>query len=342
MGFTNGLSQDGHKWIGRTTTIKCGRRKVIQKKFYLGTSEQNEQAARDWLANQERIRAGLGPVLPGPDTLQQLVKTYLEIVRGRVKPITLDGYNRLLSTILNGLGQSHSLHLTQHEVDEYCQNRVNSGAGRVIAKELNSLRCAMEEFHLPVDWTIPRYISRIKKQQAHVPSVSEYKSLLANLSLECSLAVSMALLAGFRNEEVYRARWEHYSQAEGLLELPASIRKNNVGNVVPVVETLGVLLDTTQQRKDCSLSGTIIPTSKSTINTELRKASKRVGIKTWYGLQPARRLLVTLAEDAGWGSDQISLVTGHARKSMASRYSSPHGRIELKRKILKDVEEGIM
>jgi integrase len=265
-----------------------------------------------------------------------LVDYYLESVRGRVKPITLDGYQRLLSTLLSRLGPAHSLFFNQYEIDEYCKLRQIEGAGRTIIKELNALRYALDEFHLPIEWRVPRHLSRLPKRESHVPTAAEYRKLMQSLPPTASLAASMAVFAGLRDSEVPRIGWDAYKPAESLLCVPAAIRKTNVGNVVPVVENL-------RGRFDAALSsphsnGTIIPDSPSVIRAELQKASRHAGIKPWSGLQPARRLLVTLAEDAGYGSDQISLVTGHARTSMASRYTSTQGRLELKRRILEDVE----
>ena len=330
--YINGLSQDGNTWTGRT--MVGGKR--TQKKFSLGTSEQNEQAARDWLHNQERVRAGLSPVYPIPTNLEELVNTYLESVRSRVKSITLDGYFRLLSKPLKHFGQTHSLHLNQFEIDKYAQLRQIEGAGRTIIKELNALRYALEELHLPIEWHVPRHLGRLPKKESYVPTCTDFHKLTDSLGQNARLAVLMAALAGLRNEEVYRVKWKHYSQAERLLSVPAEIRKTNQSNLVPVVDTLDRVL-----RREMKAIGTIIPVSKSVIRGDLQRVSKQAGIHVWTGLQPARRLLVTLAEDAGYGSDQIALVTGHARTSMPSRYSSANGRLDLKRQILEDVERRV-
>ena len=52
-------------------------------------------------------------------------------------------------------------------------------------------------------------------------------------------------------------------------------------------------------------------------------------------------MLCSLAEDAGYPLDTIALVTGHARSSVVSRYSAASGHMDLKRKILEDVERRI-
>jgi hypothetical protein len=159
----------------------------------------------------------------------------------------------------------------------------------------------------------------------------------------------MALFAGLRDAEVYRVGWECYSQSEGILSVPAAIRKNKVGNVVPVVNTLKKGIDELNGFTYSSASslggigstpatGTIIPCSPSIVRAELRKVTHG----KWTGLQPARRLLVTVAESAGYTSEQISMVTGHARTSMVSRYSHGAEQLELKRRILEDVERRLV
>ncbi|MCK5018324.1 MAG: hypothetical protein KAS32_14800 [Candidatus Peribacteraceae bacterium] len=320
---------------GLTYVVKDGKTKKGRKIFRKGTPEQNKKAAQDWVHMWERIRAGLSATVVIPMNLGDLIETYIEGVRGDVKPITLDSYRRLLSPILNHFGPPHSFYFNQFEIDQYVQKRRTYGAGRTIIKELSVLRYALAFVYTDADWIIPKKLYRIPKKESYVPTVAEYKKLVAALSPNAALAVSMALLAGLRDEEVYRVRWEHYSPSERLLSIPASIRKTNKGNVVPVVDTLEFLLGAASPGARRS---TIIPCCKTVINPELVRVSSEVGIPKWAGLQPARRLFCTLAEDAGWGSDQIALITGHVRTSMVSRYSAANGRLELKRQILEDVE----
>ena len=153
--FTNNLAQDGTSWIALIKTIKDGQYKYVQKKFYRGSNQQNKQAALDWLSNQERIRAGLSPSFPMPTTLAELAESYLERARSDVKSVTLDGYSRLLQTVLSSLGPSHSLEINQYEIDQYVRYRQTQGAGRGIIAELNVLHYAFNEFHYPISWPDP-------------------------------------------------------------------------------------------------------------------------------------------------------------------------------------------
>jgi integrase len=158
--------------------------------------------------------------------------------------------------------------------------------------------------------------------------------LVADLSPESRSGLLLALLAGLRDQEVYRVEGQHYSQAEGLLRIPAEIRKTSIGNVVPVVGTLeqGLTHQLSRMRAD-----TIIPLSQSVVRLELRNATKGWD-HPWSGFQPARRALVTWAEDSGFTQDTIALVTGHSRTDVVSRYSAEYGRIELKRAVIESVE----
>jgi len=333
--FRNNLAQDGSSWVCRIVTLKDGKRKPVVKKFYRGSSKQNKQSALEWLSSQERIRSGLSPSFPHPTTLGELVESYLERVQSDVKSITLTGYSRLLSPVLSSLGPSHSLLINQHEVDQYVRDRQAKGAGRGIIAELNTLRYAFNEHHIPIEWDVPRKLHRIPKKQRHVPDVQEYKHLLCGIGLESRLAVSLALLAGLRDQEAYRIGWDNWNGSEGILVIPAAIRKNKVENVLPVVNTLQKeLASLSGMRSTATAGSTIISLSPSVIRQELRRGS---GGK-WSGLQPARRLLVTTAESAGYDSDTISLVTGHARSKTVSRYSHGAEQLELKRRILEDVE----
>jgi integrase len=148
-----------------------------------------------------------------------------------------------------------------------------------------------------------------------------------DLSPETRSGLLLALLAGLRDAEVYRVEVDHYSQADGTLRIPAEIRKNAVGNVVPVVGQLA----------DCVAIAPVITCSPSVVRLELRNHTAGFD-HPWSGFQPARRALVTWAEDAGFTQDTIALVTGHARTDIVSRYSAEYGRLELKRAVIESVE----
>ena len=336
--FINNLAQDGSSWTALIKTIKDGQYKYVQKKFYRGSSQQNKQAALDWLSNQERIRAGLSPSFPMPTTLAELAESYLERVRSDVKPVTLEGYNRLLQTVLSSLGPSHSLEINQYEIDQYVQDRLANGAGRGIIAELNVLHYAFNEFHYPISWSVSKKLYRIPKQERHVPSVGEFSRIYQNSTPVTKSALSMAIYCGLRDGEVYRVGWDSFDHISSLFHVFAAIRKNKVGNVLPVVNTLKKDLSSLGLAGVIPATGSIIPVSKSVIKAELGRHS---GGKI-VGLQPFRRLLVSLAEDAGYHQDQIALVTGHARTHMTSRYSHGAEQLELKRKILESVEQRIM
>jgi len=225
--------------------------------------------------------------------------------------------------------------MPQSVIDEYAETRRDQDAGRVIAKELGIVRQMLRWHGVRVDWDTPRWISRLRPLERPVPSPRDLRVLTTRLGLEAKLGVFLALLGGLRNEEVYKLTWNDVRFVDGTLTIPAEIRKCGPTNVIPLCDTLYDLLVATcgNDRND-----PLIRHSKSAILAELRRHSRHDRMPTWYGLQPARRCLVTWAEDAGYTQDTISLVTGHARSAMVSRYSSGSGRLELKRKIIEDVE----
>ena len=331
MTFQNNLHQNGSAYTARTTVIASGESKIRQKTFSLGTSRDNKDAAREWLSCQERLRAGLSLLSPsGPATLGEVVGRYLEVVD--VKPVTRDCYDALTTTALKHFGHLHHPFLTQQEIDQYISQRRDDGAGRSIIKELSCLRWALIRFNIIPEWSIPKHLHRIPKKESYVPTVDDYHRLSSELPPEGTRALRMALYAGLRDQEVYRVGWECYAPLEGILRIPAGVRKTNSSNVVPVVYSLSSRLSPPQ------LTGKIVSQSQSVIKGALRGASRRAGIRPWFGLQPARRLFVTLAEDGGYSQDTIALITGHSRQSMVSRYSGGTGRLELKRKVIKYVE----
>ena len=300
----------------------------IQQTFSRGSTKENYESAREWLILRERQSAGLPS--GSPRSLEEAIQTYLRDVEGSVGADTHASYNRMLSTVLRAM-QTDSVCVRQQEINRYVTSRRAEGAGRVIAKELSALKTALKYHAILPSWVTPASLKQIPKRTYHVPSSGEVRSLMADLSPESRSGLLMALLAGLRDAEVYRVEVGNYSQAESLLRIPAEIRKNRVGNVVPTVSTLDHWLA-------CSMAtGTIIPVSKSVVKLELSRLTS-AWAHPWSGFQPARRALVTWAEDAGYTHDTIALVTGHARTGVVSRYSAEHGRLDLKRAIIESVE----
>jgi len=311
--------------------------KPKQKKFSAGSSQENFESARRWLVSLERASAGLTP--EQPTTLQGVVDAYLEGIDGTVKSITKEGYDRSLRSLSSTLGPRLSPLLTQQTINLYAAERMKEGAGRGIAKELSYLRSALNFSGIQPAWNIPHRLSKIPKKQSYVPQPDEVKALLDGLDyIDSKAGLLLALLAGLRDEEVYRVTYDMIDQKMCNMSVPGAIRKTGVDTVVPICETLYDILEESRWTGE---SDAVIELSKSVIRSDLLATSTRLGIHPWYGFQPARRCLVTWAEDAGFSQDTIALVTGHARASMVSSYSSSNGRLELKRQIIEAVEERI-
>jgi integrase len=337
--FTNCVKPLGNgKYMARTKVLRGGEWKYAEKRFWAGTAEQNKEAARDWVNNWQRRRAGLSPSYHQPENLGELVELYLAEVAEDVKAVTLEGYTRLLSRLLSVFGPQHPLFFDQMEIQEYVRDRRHAGIGRGIIKELTCLRSAIHYYQGDTSWHIPKFLYRLPKQAAHIPTDMECRSMLASLSPNASLALLMAALAGLRDAEVYRMTWDCYAQSEGILRIPAEVRKTNSVNVVPVVTLLSDAFHAcSESDSHCARlrhSRAIVDVSSSIVKQEL----KNVTGGKWYGLQPARRYLVTTLEDVGFHPDHIAYITGHSRKHMASRYSHGSEQLELKRRMLEHVE----
>ena len=266
-----------------------------------------------------------------PQTIQEIVELFLEAKKASVTSDTHEYYARLLSMAKD---RFHSVVLTQRDINEYVAQRATEGARRTIAKELSCLRMALRFCGIVPNWDTPKSVHAIPKKSHWVASPLEVQTLLSGLSPDARLALFLALLAGLRDAEVYRVRVEDYKQSEGILVLPGSIRKTGIGNMVPVVELLRGSIGGSGHHPEGT---TIVQASPSSVRLELKNASRQLD-HLWSGLQPARRCLVTWAEDAGFTMDTIALVTGHARGSMTSRYSSEYGRLDIKRRVLESVE----
>jgi len=263
--------------------------------------------------------------------LNSLISTYLDSVYGTIKPITLEGYESVLSVVKNTLGGKQDCFLTQQQINDYVSTGRKQGAGRGIIKELVVLRNALHYMGEEVHWKIPRTLTRLPKRESYTPTPAEVRIILRTLEPRIALGASLALYAGLRDSECTRIPWSCYDATQGILSVPGAIRKTGTDNVLPVVKSLEWALTPIRD-------GRIVPVYKGQVESELKKVSRRMGIPLLRGYQPFRRVLCTLAEDAGWGQDSIALITGHSRTSMVSRYSPSSGRLELKRKILEDVE----
>ncbi len=291
-----------------------------------------------WLVALERSAAGLQP--QQPTSLEGIVNAYLEGVKGTVKPITLEGYDRTLRKLISTLGKTLPPLLTQQTINLFVSQRRKEGAGRTIAKELSCLRSALKFSGINPLWEIPKSLSKIPKRQAVVPTPEEFVALYHETDyFDTGIAMLLALLAGLRNDEVYRVTYDMIDENANCISIPGDIRKTGTSNLIPICNLLY------EELANEIWEGSIVTLSKSCIASDLRSACKSLGIKPWYGLQPARRCLVTWAEDAGYSQDTIALVTGHTRSSMVSNYSSANGRLALKLEILeavaKRIEKGV-
>lgn len=262
-------------------------------------------------------------------TLLATITDYLKGVT-HVKPITLHGYGILLRPPLDVFGPDHLPMISQQEVNDYTATRRKQGAGRTIIKELKQLRYAQVYSGIDATWSIPRSLSHIPRQERYTPTPDVMRRLLPELSQNCRLAVLLASLAGLRPKEVLRVTHEDYDRLRAVLTIQQAIRKCGGSNAVPVCTILA------QSITDGS--GPLVTGTSKDIDNELYRVSKRMKMPHIRGLQAFRRFLVSQAEDAGYYFEQIALVTGHTRSSMASRYSNPNGHMELKRKIIEDVE----
>lgn len=340
--YINGVKSLGNgSYVARAMDTS---KKYRQRTFSAGTAEQNKTAARDWVHNQERIRNGLSPSFPLPEDIGSLVEFYLESVRGHVKDVTLQGYAFQLRRLLSAFGPTHSLFFHQQEIDNYVYGRRADGTGRGIIAELACLRNALQHVQMVPDWNIPRFLYRLPKKMPYIPTPMEYRSLLHHVSPDTALAIDLALYAGLRNAEVYRVPVDCYTQSDAILRIPASIRKITIANDIPVVGSLKFRLDTKiseiglPRAPVCVDSGVFVGSSKSVVSNELRRGSNG----KIFGLQPFRRLFVTMAEDIGYDPEHISLITGHKRSSMVARYAYGSSQLELKRKVLEDVEQRLV
>lgn len=268
-------------------------------------------------------------------TIDAVVEEYLNSTT-HVRDTTFEQYRRCLGNIVNShaLKCVEGLLVPQLAINQYAEERKEQGAGRTIAKELGIFKQALRHAGVYPLWTIPRWIHRLRPLERSVPSPSELLVLTTRLIPEAKLGVFLSLLAGVRNEEAFRVTWEMVDFDSRVIKLPAHIRKCGPSNTLPLSDTLS---DALMEGEPGTGDEPVINVSKSVVLANLRRCSSDLET-TWYGYQPARRCLVTWAEDAGYTQDTISLVTGHARTSMVSRYSSGNGRLELKRKVIEDVE----
>jgi len=328
-----GLRQSGTTWIARTTVPTADGKRRAQRKFSAGTERQNFAAACTWLHKCELIRNGIREDMDITN-LGELFKKYFESIEGTVKDETLAGYQRHSKRILEYFGSAHGLYFMQSDILNYTVVRRKQGVGRVIIKELTTLRSALTALGVQYTWRIPRALSSIPKQEMFVPSDEFVAELLSKASPDLKLAIELCLKFGLRDQEFYKLTPGNFNLIAKNLTIPSSIRKTSIGNVVPIDS-----LSPSLMRKLCNLGRKqVFNKSRSELVNELKKISKECG-REISGFQPFRRCLVTWAEDAGFDHDTISLVTGHIRTSQASAYSSTYGRFKLKRDVIDAIDK---
>ena len=301
------------KWDAGRGVYRC--RRQVNKREYRA-SFRRKPDAEEWERNMDRRTAGLDP-LPRIVTLQEAWDLYKAGLREAGSPETTLRYYRVKYARLEEhlSGGTVLNRLTHVDVQDYilARRRARRPAGnRTLRAELALLyRMTVRageahECEIVPAWRMPRL--RVVERHRQVPEPEEMARLWHELHGPAQVAVGLCLFTGMRASEAMRAHTRDLSLRDKVLLLRE--RKTNDEHVVPIVDTLAVLLPS---------SGPLVAATEAAVRSALVRASARAGTRTWSGPGLGRATFSTWAvRYGGFTQEQVADALGHRTPGSAT------------------------
>lgn len=305
-------------------------RKEHGGKVYKVTLRTRENAEA-WLAQLEARLYGLNTRRPAP-TIQEAADVYQATLRRLNRsPVTVEYYAAKYHAIRQTLGDLPLDQITQEYVNTYVERRlaVRVSAGTV-NKELAALRVLYKLAELTPAWKCATLTHNPAERLVRSPE--EVGRVWVCLSPQAQAAVALALLAGMRASEVYRADAEWLRRDQREIWIP--VRKRRDPMKTALVFTLSELL------KDVN-SGPLVTVRKGVVDYELQSACATCRLSPPYrGPGAFRHHCATWGVEYGGGQFTVAdarMVLGHHQAGATARYVHSQ-QVERKRQFLEVVE----
>jgi len=301
------------KWDAGRGVYRC--RRQVNKREYRA-SFRRKPDAEEWERNMDRRTAGLDP-LPRIVTLQEAWDLYKAGLREAGSPETTLRYYEVKYARLEGhlSGVAILNRLTGTDIQGYILRRRQGSrpaGNRTLRAELALLyRMTVRageahECEIVPAWRMPRL--RVVERHRQVPEPEEMARLWHELRGPAQVAVGLCLFTGMRASEAMRAHTRDLSLRDKVLLLRE--RKTNDEHVVPVVDTLAVLLPP---------SGPLVAATEAAVRSALVRASARAGTRKWSGPGLGRATFSTWAvRYGGFTQEQVADALGHRTSGTAT------------------------
>jgi len=297
-------------------------------KVYKRTLRTRENAEA-WLAQLEARLYGLHSRSPVPTLHEAAAEYQRTLTRLNRSPVTLEYYAAKYLAIERTLGNLPLDQITQAYVDTYVEERQAAGVSAgTVNKELAALRVLYKVAELAPAWKCARLTHNPAERLVRTPG--EVGSLWVRLRPQTRAAVALALLAGMRASEVYRAdaSWLRREQRE--IWIP--VRKRSDPMKTALLDTLEGLLPE---------AGPLVTATKGQIDYDLQAACVAVGLSPPYrGPGAFRHHCATWGVEYSEGRFTVAdarLILGHHQAGATARYVHSQ-QVERKRQFLELVE----
>ena len=304
-------------------------RKEYRGKVYKVTLRTRENAEA-WLAQLEARLYGLNTRQAAP-TIQEAADEYqATLTRLNRAPVTIEYYYSKYLAIRQTLGNLPLDQITQAYVNTYVERRLAAGVSPgTVNKELAALRVLYKLADLAPAWKCATLTHNPAERLVRSPG--EVGRVWVRLSPETQAAVALALLAGMRASEVYRADAEWLRRDQREIWIP--VRKRRDPMKTALVDTLAGLLPA---------GGKLVQARKGVVDYELHSASVACGLAPPYrGPGAFRHHCATWGVEYGGGQFTVAdarMVLGHHQAGATARYVHSQ-QVERKRQFLEVVEK---
>lgn len=301
--FKKGIGQDQTTGVWWMRTRVNGRE--YRKSF---RTRKDAELALDAL-KRHRAAGQLGLVsVEAQETLGTIIDRYIKDGEARgLSAWTIQDYKAIGKRLKAFFGARHHPRITQDEIAGYVRHRRATGVTtRTVHKELvvlsSFIRGTVGVSYLT--WSIPKLVAPDQNAPTSIPTDKELVTVYHTLAPRPDIqrAFLLGLLTGLRTGDVHRLNSQDITKGV----IISGMRKRRGQPItIPLVKTLQAALEGVEGSLTCSTNGTKMYLQRHT---------------DWNGLGHLRAVCATWASQAGFGDEDVSILLGHSRWSVARKH----------------------
>ncbi len=289
--------------------------------------------------------------------VKRLSAAYLEDKQGRVKPSTLECYQRNIRChILPEFGSRIASELTAAEIDEYLVRMQENRISPKLVREVGTLFLAILKIG-GIDFTEDVVLPRVRQRPIEVftePELKQLGQIILRRPDEMGLSVLLTLYTGIRLGELCGLRWQDVDEDSGMLHIQRTVERiaQEGGMTVLTVQTpksesskrwipipqdmMRLLLDVKHRQPEQYLvtGGETLPDPR-TCQNRYRALLKRCGIR-YRNFHALRHTYATRCIERGMDAKSVSELLGHSDVRTTLRLYV-HSSLEYKRRVIESI-----